>query len=457
MFLREPASSRMGLADVGRFLVSRLAIGVAVLPFVLGLGTAPAVGHATAGAMLGRYPLTSVKWGTVMNALLNCEEGTSAGVEATYLRPGPAVHLALIQGDACSGGAGHPAMGVWVFDSASSPTTAHLFQVLMDPGWFMNWSQLHFTARTISAEIYSDTCCSGYAYEYQATWTWDGTRYIGNPAAYTGPSPLRLSLSDPVGVARLGQLVRFRLTVSNVGVLPVSQLQPFASGLVPGQPLLRCELGCDQGTLDPGKSEHTVWAGPATTAPLLGEIFDVVGNIPARNMKLVVTKGVVPLPLSIGADSFLSEVSVAVIACPRDSLSLRTHRGSATEEGQAVVMVFKNVGENPCFLYGYPTVDLLGGSRAVTIAGTPQDHVGPPEPDVSPPVRLPPGGYASSTLLYTTRGSQSCQAVVASMLEVTLKDVQRHFSARAAVTICTGLYYLNGTTVMKAGSAQGSY
>jgi hypothetical protein len=346
-------------------------------------------------------------------------------------------------------------MGIWVFDSASSPTNAHLFQVLMDPGWFMDWGQLHVTARTISAEIYSDTCCSGYAYEYPATWKWNGTRYVGNPAVYTGPSPLRLSISHPVGVAHLGHLVRYRLTVSDVGLLPVSELQPFVSGLVPEQPLLRCELGCNPGTLEPGESEHMVWAGPAITAPLFGEIFDTVGNISTGNMKLIVTKGIAPLRLSVGAGSLLNEVAVPLSACARDSLSLRARRGSASEVGQAVVMVFKNVGEKPCFLYGYPTVHLLGGSRAVTVAGSPSDHVGPPEPDVSLPVRLSPGGSASSTLLYTT--GRSCDPVVASTLEVTVRGVRRRFLASAAVTICNGPYDLNGTTTMKAGIAQGGY
>jgi hypothetical protein len=67
------------------FLAHRLAIGAAVLPLVLCLGTPPAAGHLTAGATRSRHPLALVKWGTVMNTVLNCQEGTSAGVGATYL------------------------------------------------------------------------------------------------------------------------------------------------------------------------------------------------------------------------------------------------------------------------------------------------------------------------------------------------------------------------------------
>ena len=446
-------------------LARRLAVaaGIVALVVVSGVGASGwASPVQTTGAKPGEYPLMSVNWTTVMNALLNCAPGSGAGVGARFISPSPGVRLALVQGFTCSGGAGNPSSGLWAFDSASSPSSAHLLQVLMDPNWFMRWDHMRVTGRFISAQIYSDTCCGfGYEYQYRATWRWNGKRYVGSPAAYTGFSPLRLRVSNSAGPAHLGERVRFTVSVSDDGPLRVSGVGVYFSAFGSGELGGGCQPRCAVGTLAPGQSERVTWSGRVGTAPFFGESFFAEGYVPARHMKVLASKGVAVPPLSVGSANVTVEMPVTVSACPYGSLKARAYQGTGDDEdqtfSQAVVMVFKNVDSRPCLLYGYPTATLLARSRVVVADDTPHGELGRPEPNISEPIRLAPGGRASSTLIDTTDAWDACDPVTASALQVALLGVKDLFTVTASLTICDGPASRYMTTAVRAGVKQTSY
>jgi hypothetical protein len=197
------------------------------------------------------------------------------------------------------------------------------------------------------------------------------------------------------------------------------------------------------------------------TAPFFGESFFAEGYVPARHMKVFTSKGVVVPPLSVGSANVTVEKPVTVSACPYGSLKARAYQGTGDDEdqtfSQAVVMVFKNIGSRPCLLYGYPTATLLARSRAVIADDTPHGELGRPEPNISEPIRLAPGGRASSTLIDTTDAWDACDPVTASALQVALLGVKDLFTVTASLTICDGPASRYMTTAVRAGVKQTSY
>ncbi len=109
--------------------------------------------------------------------------------------------------------------------------------------------------------------------------------------------------------------------------------------------------------------------------------------------------------------------STAAAGC----LSRYLHGSTGLSQGTAgaveIVIVFKNLDNVPCTLYGYPGV--------AQAAGTPVTDIGQPSTENPTTKRtlvtLPPGGYASATLQITDAGNYSaskCQPTKATWLAV---------------------------------------
>lgn len=107
-----------------------------------------------------------------------------------------------------------------------------------------------------------------------------------------------------------------------------------------------------------------------------------------------------PSPTSTGSASSSPAVttSSAAAAAPAGCLSRYLHGGLGLSQGTAggteLVIVFKNLNNTPCTLYGYPGVALA--------AGTPVTDIGQPSTENPQTARvlvtLQPGGYANVTL-----------------------------------------------------------
>lgn len=410
------------------------------------------------------FPLTSVNWTKVMNRAL-CEPGSGAAVIVRYVRPRGSSPLALVQAE-CSAGAGYPPSSLWLFNTASSPTDAHLMQRLLAPGWFMELGNVHAGGQQISAEVDQDMggCCFSYRYGYKATWRWDDNHYVGEPAQYTGPSPLQVTVSHSRAAVRLGQRPTFSIRVRNDSRLTVSDVE-----VAPGPSLakgvnLKCwQSACPLGTLHPGQTGRITWSAAANTAPVFAATFAAGGNVPTRGLNIVVTPGAHVhlgrrLPqLSISSASATAEMSVTIHTCIAQNLLFRLRRGLPSNGSQALVLVFANTGKGACYLYGYPTVKISGGSRGVKVTNTSPNWIGLPRPNVSEPVRLPSGGQSSSTLFYTTGSGKTCDPLAGTDVIVRLVNVKGHFEGHRSIDICANPGDLRVTTEMTRGTREGSY
>jgi hypothetical protein len=139
----------------------------------------------TSAAPAGGVPLQSVDWSTAV--VLDCGSTRAGTVRAVimqvlYPQPAPGMTVAVVMAR-CDAGAGSPPTSLIVYDRATSRTSAHQLQVLMDGSSPDGAIASGFTAadKTIRSDIveYSSPniprCCPDQ--HYTRTWVWQGDSY----------------------------------------------------------------------------------------------------------------------------------------------------------------------------------------------------------------------------------------------------------------------------------------
>jgi hypothetical protein len=116
-----------------------------------------------------------------------------------------------------------------------------------------------------------------------------------------------------------------------------------------------------------------------------------------------------------------------------------------------VAIVFKNLNNVPCTLYGFPGVSLA--------AGTPVTDVGQPSSENPSSARelvtLAPGGYANATLQIEDAGNfsaSSCQPVATTWLEVIPPNQIVPLNIPYSTTGCKGSTKLLSVTAVRPGN-----
>ncbi len=116
-----------------------------------------------------------------------------------------------------------------------------------------------------------------------------------------------------------------------------------------------------------------------------------------------------------------------------------------------VAVVFKNLNNVPCTLYGFPGVSLA--------AGTPVTDVGQPSSENPSSARelvtLAPGGYANATLQIEDAGNfsaSSCQPVATTWLEVIPPNQIVPLNIPYSTTGCKGSTKLLSVTAVRPGN-----
>lgn len=134
-------------------------------------------------------PLTDVDWES-LDYPVECGDQT-IGTAAAYPEPEPGVQLAVVF-VTCVAGAGSPPSAVLVYDSADSPTSAHLSQTLLR--YEDNWTPVEDGTTADGPDLSVRTrgystgdvprCCPDL--DVTHTWTWDGQGYTPTTAARGG-------------------------------------------------------------------------------------------------------------------------------------------------------------------------------------------------------------------------------------------------------------------------------
>lgn len=197
----------------------------------------PATATSPPAASRG-VPLTSVNWSAAVRPAMQCatyDANASLGLsdirasayEVRYFAPAPGVDLAIVLAR-CVPGIGAPPAGLFAFDKATSSTSAHVYQVLIDPNRDLQASRFTINDPTItmavSAYASSDgDCCPSL--RYQATWAWQNRAFAGIPPGVVQPSPLLAEVTTPPAPVRNGQPAQATVTVTNKGSVPITNLE----------------------------------------------------------------------------------------------------------------------------------------------------------------------------------------------------------------------------------------
>jgi Protein of unknown function (DUF4232) len=143
--------------------------------------------------------------------------------------------------------------------------------------------------------------------------------------------------------------------------------------------------------------------------------------------------------------------STSVSACLTRYLNGSVGLTQGTAGAVMVVIVFKNLNNVPCTLYGYPGVALA--------AGTPVTDVGQPSSEnPSTPrqlVTLAPGGYANATLQVADAGNfpaSDCTQVPTTWLEVIPPGQTVPLNIMYSSTACQGSAKLLSVTTVAPGN-----
>lgn len=146
-----------------------------------------------------------------------------------------------------------------------------------------------------------------------------------------------------------------------------------------------------------------------------------------------------------------SPTAAAAAACLTRYLNGSVGQTQGTAGAVEVTIVFKNVDNVPCTLYGYPGVALA--------TGTPVTDVGEPSSEnPSTPrelVTLAPGGYANATLQIADAGNfpaSTCTQVTTNWLAVIPPNQTVPINIAYNSTACKGTASLLTVTAVRPGS-----
>jgi hypothetical protein len=179
------------------------------------------------------------------------------------------------------------------------------------------------------------------------------------------------------------------------------------------------------------------------------------GGTPAARPTHTVTVTASPSPSATTAPATsptpASQPAAAAPGCLTRYLNGSIGLSQGTAGAVQIAIVFKNLNNVPCTLYGFPGVSLA--------AGTPVTDVGQPSSENPSTARelvtLAPGGYANATLQIEDAGNfpvASCQPVATTWLEVIPPNQTVPLNIPYNTTGCTGSTKLLTVTAVRPGN-----
>jgi hypothetical protein len=179
------------------------------------------------------------------------------------------------------------------------------------------------------------------------------------------------------------------------------------------------------------------------------------GGTPAARPTHTVTVTASPSPSVTTAPATsptpASQPAAAAPGCLTRYLNGSIGLSQGTAGAIQIAIVFKNLNNVPCTLYGFPGVSLA--------AGTPVTDVGQPSSENPSTARelvtLAPGGYANATLQVEDAGNfpaASCQPVATTWLEVIPPNQTVPLNIPYNTTGCTGSTKLLTVTAVRPGN-----
>lgn len=242
-------------------------------------------------------PLSSVNWSAAVRPAMQCatyDANSSLGLtsfpasvyQVGYFSPLSGVSLAIVLAR-CAPGIGDPPVGLFAFDRATSSTTAHVSQVLIDPNRDLQASGFTIDGSIITMAVsgYSSSdadCCPSL--QNQATWAWQNGAFTGSPPEVVEPSPLMIEVSTSPGPVTSGQPAQATVRVTNNGSIPITDLEIDGWNGVNGIPSPNGYWTL--ASLAPGRSATFTATIPASqytntsAAPHYGVTFAASGQIP---------------------------------------------------------------------------------------------------------------------------------------------------------------------------------
>ncbi len=158
-----------------------------------------------------------------------------------------------------------------------------------------------------------------------------------------------------------------------------------------------------------------------------------------------------PTPTTAQPTSPASTAPAAAAACLTRYLNGSTGLSQGTAGSVLVAIVFKNLNNVPCTLYGYPGV--------AQASGTPVTDIGHPSTENRSTSRelvtLQPGGYANATLQIVDAANYSpgkCQPVKATWLAVIPPNQRVPLYIHYSSTACKGNVPLLTVTAVRPGN-----
>src|SRR5215469_6655015 len=183
------------------------------------------------------------------------------------------------------------------------------------------------------------------------------------------------------------------------------------------------------------------------------------GGTPANRPTRTVTVTASPSPSATTAPAVsttpasqqTSQPPAAAPGCLTRYLNGTIGSSQGTAGAVQVVIVFKNLNNVPCTLYGFPGVSLA--------AGTPVTDVGQPSSENPASARelvtLAPGGYASATLQVENAGNfpaSSCMPVATTWMAVIPPNQTVPLYIPYSTTACKGSTKLLSVTAVRPGN-----
>lgn len=197
---------------------------------------------------------------------------------------------------------------------------------------------------------------------------------------------------------------------------------------------------------------------PAAVLAASGLALAACGGVPAARPTHTVTVTASPSQststqpaATTPASQPTSQPAAAAPGCLTRYLNGTVGLSQGTAGAVEVAIVFKNLNNVPCTLYGFPGVSLA--------AGTPVTDVGQPSSENPSSARelvtLAPGGYANATLQIEDAGNfpaSSCQPVATTWLEVIPPNQIVPLNIPYSTTGCKGSTKLLSVTAVRPGN-----
>lgn len=178
------------------------------------------------------------------------------------------------------------------------------------------------------------------------------------------------------------------------------------------------------------------------------------GGTPAARPTRTVTITAAPSQSATTAPAAVTSPAAqpaAAAACLTRYLNGSVGLSQGTAGAVEIAIVFKNLNNTPCTLYGFPGVSLA--------AGTPVTDVGQPSSENTTTARelvtLAPGGYANATLQIEDAANfpaASCAPVPTTWIEVIPPNQTVPLNIQYNTTGCTGSTALLSVTAVRPGN-----